>query len=124
MADVVIYHNPRCSKSRGALGILRERGVEVEVVEYLATPPGRTELERLLAMLPDPPAALVRRDERFRELGLDAAALGSREAVVALLLEHPELMERPLVVRGGRARIARPPEKLLELLDAPAGSAG
>ena len=67
-------------------------------------------------MLPDPPADLVRKDKRFKELGLDASDYETRDQVVALLVEHPELMERPVVIVAGRGVIARPPEKLLELL--------
>ena len=112
-----VYHNPVCSKSRGALEILGERGVELEVIEYLKAPPTRADLERIVDAIPDVPAALVRKDKRFGELGLAAADYESREQVVALLLEHPELMERPVVFRGRRAVIARPSEKVLELFD-------
>lgn len=115
---MTVLHNPRCSKSRGTLELLRERGVEVAVVEYLTDPPGRDTLEAVVAALPGEPAALVRRDDRFRELGLDPGALGSPAAVVDVLLAHPELMERPVVVADdGRARICRPPEIVLELLE-------
>ena len=117
MADTVVYHNPVCSKSRGALDILAGRGVAHEVVEYLQAPPDRATLTRILELLGGPPADLVRKDKRCRELGLDPAASVTREQVVALLLAHPELMERPVVIRGGRAVIARPSEKVLELLD-------
>ena len=117
MADVTIYHNPGCSKSRGALEILRERGVDAEVIEYLTTPPSRATLERCIALLPNPPTELLRRDKRFRELGLDESAYASEDAVVDLLLEHPELMQRPIVIRGERAIIARPSERVAELLE-------
>ncbi len=117
MDPVEVFHNPKCSKSRGALEILQGRGVDAEVVEYLRTPPDRATLERILDAISDEPGALVRHDKRFGELGLDAGAYTSRDAVVALLLEHPELMERPVVFVGGRAVIARPSEKVLELLD-------
>jgi arsenate reductase len=116
MAEVTIYHNPVCSKSRGALDILRERGVACDVVEYLKTPPDRATLARFLELLAGPPGDLVRRDKRFRELGLDERGYTTRDEVIALLLEHPELMERPVVVRGGRAVVARPSERVLELL--------
>jgi arsenate reductase len=112
-----VYHNPVCSKSRGALEILGERGVELDVIEYLKAPPTRAELERIVDAIPDAPAALVRKDKRFGELGLAADDYQTKEQVVALLLEHPELMERPVVFRGERAVIARPSEKVLELLD-------
>jgi arsenate reductase len=116
MKPVVLYHNPSCSKSRGALDILREKAVDVEVVEYLRHPPDRAALERILDAIADPPATLVRKDKRFKELGLDPARYASRESVIELLLEHPELMERPVVFRGERAVIARPSERVLELL--------
>ncbi len=116
MDDLLVYHNPACSKSRGALEILRERGVEADVVEYLKAPPDRAALERIVDAIPDPPSALVRNDQRFEELGLNPADYESRDAVIALLLEHPELMERPVVFRGERAVIARPSERVLELL--------
>jgi arsenate reductase len=117
MADVLVYHNPACGKSRGALDILRERGVDADVVEYLQQPLDRATLERVLDLLGGPPAALVRNDKRFKELGLDPADYVTTAQVVALLLEHPELMERPVVIRGRRAVIARPSERVLELLD-------
>jgi arsenate reductase len=114
--SMVVFHNPSCSKSRGALEILREQAVDVDVVEYLKAPPDRATLERMVDAISDPPAALVRHDKRFKELGLDAADYTTRAAVVALLLEHPELMERPVVFHGDRAVIARPSERVLELL--------
>ncbi len=97
--------------------ILRERGVEFDVIEYLKHPLDRATYERFLALLGGPPADLVRTDKRFLELGLDVAALQTREAVVDLLRAHPELMQRPVVVRGERAVIARPSDKVLDLLD-------
>jgi arsenate reductase len=117
MERVLVYHNPVCSKSRGALDILREHGVDCDVVEYLRSPLDRATLERVLEMLGGPPSALVRHDKRFAELRLRAEDYVTREQVVALLLEHPELMERPVVIRDGRAVIARPSEKVAELLD-------
>ena len=116
-APVTVYHNPVCGKSRGALEILGERGVACDVVEYLKTPPDRATLERFLDLLAGPPADLVRKDKRFKELGLDPADYVTRTQVVGVLLAHPELMERPVVIRGNRAVIARPSEKVLELLE-------
>lgn len=116
MGKITVYHNPVCSKSRGALEILAERGVPHEVVEYLKSPLDRATLERFLDLLPGEPAALVRKDKRFAELGLDAKDFRTREQVVDVLLAHPELMERPVIVRGERAVIARPSEKVLEIL--------
>ena len=116
--DVTIFHKPVCSKSRGALGILEERGVDHGVVEYLVAPPSRQTLEMIIAKLVDPVPALVRtEDKAFVALGLDPADYRTPEAVVDLLLEHPELMQRPVVIRGDRAVIARPGERVTELLD-------
>jgi arsenate reductase len=95
---------------------LRERGVEFDAVEYLKTPPSRAALEKIVSMIEEPAENLVRKDKRFKELGLSAADYITRDSVVALLLEHPELMQRPIVMRGKRAVIARPPEKLDALL--------
>ena len=117
MERLTVYHNPGCGKSRGALEILRDHGVGCEVVEYLKTPLDRDTLRHVLDLLPDPPADLVRKDRRFQELALAPGDYVTREQVVELLLQHPELMERPVVVRGGRAIIARPSERVLELLD-------
>jgi len=96
--------------------ILHERGVEFDVVEYLKTPLDRAGFARILDAIPDPPAELVRKDKRFAELGLRAEDYTTRDAVIALLLVHPELMQRPVVFHGARALIARPSEKVLELL--------
>lgn len=116
MAAVILYHNPGCSKCRGALEILRESGVEHRVIEYLTEPLDRQTLAHILALLPDPPSELVRKDERFDELDLDAKDYETPEAVVGLLLEHPELMQRPIAIAGNRAVIARPSEKVRNVL--------
>ena len=97
--------------------ILRERGVEFDVVEYLKAPLDRAGFERILDAVADPPAELVRKDKRLTELGLRAEDYTTRDAVIGLLLAHPELMQRPIVFRGVRAMIARPAEKVLELLE-------
>ena len=96
--------------------ILAERGLDAEVTEYLKAPPDRKTLEHIVAIVDDEPAALVRKDKRFKELALNAADYTTPASVVDLLLAHPELMERPVVIVGDRAVIARPPEKLLDLL--------
>ena len=114
---MTVYFNPVCSKARGAVEILRDKGVDLEIIEYLKDKPSRADLERILDLIPDEPAALVRKDKRFQELGLDAADYQTKEQVVAVLLEHPELMERPVVFSGDHALICRPSEKVLELLD-------
>jgi arsenate reductase (glutaredoxin) len=116
MAKLTIYHNQACGNSRGAMQLLRERGVAFDIIEYLKTPPTRETLEKILAILEGPPAELVRKDKRFGELGLKADDYVQPKEIIALLLEHPELMQRPIVIRGQRAIIARPPEKLTALL--------
>ena len=114
---VRIYHNPRCSKSREALALLRERGVEPEIVEYLKTPPDAAGLDRILNLLGMEPRDLMRRKEKeYQSLGLDDPAL-SREQAIRAMVEHPRLIERPIVVRDGRrAVLGRPPEAVLELI--------
>lgn len=112
---VRIYHNPRCSKSRQALQLLRERDVEVEIVDYLKTPPDEATLRRLLDMLALGPRGLMRRQEKeYRDLGLDDPALDD-EALIKALAHHPRLMERPIVVKDAAAVIGRPPEDVLKL---------
>ncbi len=96
---------------------MQERGVEFDVIEYLKSPLGREDFERFLDLLPDEPAELVRKDKKFKELGLNADDYVTREAVVEVLLQHPELMQRPVIIRDQKAVIARPSEKVLELLD-------
>ena len=113
---IVIYHNPACSKSRGALQILREQGAEFEVVEYLETPLDESGVKRVLGMIDDAPAELVRKDKNFKDLGLDAGEYITEDAVARLLATHPKLMQRPVVVCGDRAVLARPSERVGELL--------
>ncbi|MBI2703783.1 MAG: arsenate reductase family protein [Actinobacteria bacterium] len=113
---LVLYHNPSCSKSRGADGILKARGADYQTVRYLDDPLTEDELKELLDILDDPPAALVRKDPHFKSLGLDAADYTDRDSVAALLAAHPRLMERPVVVKGDRAVIGRPPERIEALL--------
>jgi arsenate reductase len=96
--------------------LLRAQGVEFDIVEYLKTPLHRTALDRIVAMLDTPAAELVRKDRRFEALQLRPADYVSAEDVVALLLKYPELMQRPVVVKGDKAVIARPPERMLPLL--------
>ena len=111
--ETLLYHNPRCSKSRQALALLQERGIEPRIVEYLKTPPDAAELKRLLALLGLKPRDLLRAKEAA-EAGLDAAM--SDAALIAGIVAHPAVLERPVFVHRGRAVIGRPPEKVLELL--------
>ena len=115
MDDVTIWTNPRCSKSRGAEALLAERGITPKAVRYLDEPPSREELERVLALLgTDDPRVLLRSGEpEYAELRLADA---DRDTVLDALAQHPRLIERPVVIRGDRAVVARPPEKLLDLL--------
>lgn len=113
---VTIYHNPRCSKSREALALLRERGLTPDVVLYLETPPDAAGLKTLLRQLDLPARALLRtKEEEYQALGLNNPAL-SDDALIAAMVQHPRLIERPIVIHQGRAVIARPAEKALELL--------
>ena len=112
--DWTIWANPRCSKSRGAERLLAARGITPQRVLYLDTPPTRAQLEEVLRKLgTDDPRVLVRTGEP-EHAGLEDA---DREQLLTALTEHPQLIERPVVVRGDRAVVARPPERLLELLD-------
>ena len=116
MDDTRLYHNPRCSKSRGALEILHEQGIQPRVVTYLDTPPTADELAELLKMLALPARALLRTGEdEYAALGLADPSL-SEETLVAAMARHPRLIERPIFVHNGRAVIGRPPEQVLTLL--------
>lgn len=117
-SDVEIFHNPSCSKSRGALQILEERGIDANVVRYLDTPPDRATLERILDAIDGDAQELVRTDDdKFKQLGVPKREVATRDQVIELLLAHPEVMQRPVVFVGDRAVIARPSERVLELLD-------
>ena len=115
MDQITLYHNPACTHSRGALALLTERGVSFDTIEYLKTPPSREALEGIIAMLEGPVSDMVRKDKRFEELKLNPADYTTKETIIRLLLQHPELMQRPIVIRSGRAIIARP-ANLLENL--------
>ena len=113
---VTIYHNPRCSKSRQTLALLNERGLEVEIVEYLKSPPDAATLAGLLDGLGLDPRQLMRKKEAaYKELGLDDPAL-DRAALIAAMVENPVLIERPIVVAGARVALGRPPEAVLDIL--------
>ncbi|MES1929600.1 arsenate reductase [Salinisphaera dokdonensis CL-ES53] len=116
-AAMRLYYNPRCSKSRAARQLLEEAGHAVEIVNYLDTPPDAITLARLLEHLDAEPADLVRTtDAAFRDRAHPATTL-NREAVIDLLQATPELMQRPVLDTGTRAIIARPPERVFELVD-------
>ncbi len=116
LVDVIIYHNPRCSKSRRALELLRGRGVEPHIIEYLKTPPSFKELADLLERLGLEPRDIMRKKEKlYAELDLQRTTLG-RDQLIQALAEHPALLERPIVLAAGRAALGRPPENVLEIL--------
>jgi len=114
---VRIYHNPRCSKSRQTLDLLHQHGVEPEIVEYLKTPPTVSELDQLLKLLKLEPRELMRTKEtEYKELGLAEPTL-SRQALIEAMVAHPKLIERPIVIRGKRAAVGRPPESVLPVIE-------
>lgn len=113
--DVVIYHNPRCAKSRECLQLLRDRGIEPRIVEYLKTPPTAKELRGLLRTLKRPAHDLLRTKEpEYKDSRLSPES--SEATILEAIVRHPILLERPIVIRGNRAVIARPPEKATDLL--------
>jgi len=118
--DVLVYFNPNCSKCRGARDLLGEKGVDADYFRYLDDAPSREELERVMGLLGiDDPRQMMRTGEDvYKELGLadlDSGADADRDALLDAMTKHPILIERPIVIRGDRAVIARPPEKLLDL---------
>jgi len=114
--SVEIYHNPRCSKSRQTLQLLKEHGVEPEVVEYLKTPPDRATLEQILDMLGIEPRDLMRKKEQeYKDNNLSDPNL-TRDQLIDAMLAHPRLIERPIVINNGKAALGRPPEHVLEIL--------
>jgi arsenate reductase len=116
MTNITIYHNPRCSKSRQTLQLLRDRGFEPRVVEYLKNPLSASQIKRLLALLKMKPRDLMRTKEaEYKALNLINPKL-SNDSLIAAMVEHPVLMERPVVVVGDKAAIGRPPEKVLAIL--------
>ncbi len=114
--DVSVYFNPACSNCRTVQGLLAERGIDVDYVRYLEQAPTREELERVLALLgTDDPRQMIRTKEpEYAELGLESAG---RDELLDAMAAHPRLIQRPIVIRGDRAVIARPPDRVAELLD-------
>ena len=116
MSDITIYHNPNCSTSKFAVAEAERLGVSADVVLYMKTKPGLDELTVLLSKLEDPPADLVRKDAFFADQGFDPDDYVTPEAVAALLAIHPRLLQRPVVVKGDRAVIGRPKDRVTSLL--------
>ena len=113
--SVTIYHNPRCSKSRQTLALLQDKGIEPEIVEYLKTPPSADEIAAILKKLGIEPRALMRTKEApYKELGL--ADVSDDKALIEAMAENPVLIERPIVIKGAKAALGRPPEQVLEIL--------
>lgn len=111
-----IYHNPRCSKSRDTLQLLRDKGIEPEIVEYLKTPPSVEELDQILHTLGIEPRDLMRKKEKpYDENDLLDKSL-DRQTLIRAMVEHPILIERPIVVIDGKVAIGRPPENVLAIL--------
>ena len=116
MTDLTLYHNPRCSKSRGALQLLEERGLAPTIVRYLETPPSAAQLSDLLGKLGIGARQLLRSGEdEYRTLNLADPGLSEAQLIEAMVA-HPKLIERPILIVGSKAVIGRPPEKVLELL--------
>jgi len=116
MTDLTLYHNPRCSKSRGALQLLEARGLTPTIVRYLETPPSAAQLSDLLGKLGIGARQLLRSGEdEYRTLNLADPALSEAQLIEAMVA-HPKLIERPILIVGSKAVIGRPPEKVLELL--------
>ncbi|VXC83825.1 arsenate reductase (glutaredoxin) [Pseudomonas sp. 9Ag] len=116
MTDLILYHNPRCSKSRNALELLEQRGLTPSVIRYLETPPSADELRQILARLGISPRQLLRSgEEEYKTLNLTDPTL-TDEQIIDAMVAHPKLIERPILVVGDAAVIGRPPEKVLEIL--------
>lgn len=119
MSAITIYHNPACGTSRNVLGLIRNSGVEPTVVEYLKTPPDRATLQALIAALGIPLREAIRqKGTPYAELGLDDPALGD-DALLDAMLQHPILINRPIVVTALGTRLCRPSETVLEILPSP-----
>ena len=113
MTNITIYHNPRCSKSRETLQLLRDRGYEPKVVEYLKNPLSTSQIKRLLKM--EPRELMRTKEAEYKALNLINPKL-TKDSLIAAMVEHPVLMERPVVVVGDKAALGRPPEKVLAIL--------
>lgn len=118
MSDVQIYHNPNCSTSRFAVQTADDAGVEYDVVKYMlkSQRPTREQFEDLVDKIEDPVTDLVRRDANFKKLGLTDDDVATRDAVVDVLTEHPQLLQRPVLMKGNRAIIGRPKDRVAAFL--------
>ena len=116
MSTVTLWHNPRCSKSRNAAALLEEKGIEAEVFKYLDTPPSKEELKEVLKMLGISARALMRTKEEIYKT-LDLKNESDEEKLIAAMAANPKLIERPIVIKDGKAAIGRPLENIIELLD-------
>jgi arsenate reductase len=113
---ITIYHNPKCSKSRQTLELLKENGVTPTIVEYLKTPPTADTLKEILGQLRMSPRDLMRKkEEAYAELKLNDPSL-SDDALIDTMVKHPILIERPIVLANGKAALGRPPEQVLDIL--------
>ncbi len=116
MSKITIYHNPRCSKSRQTLELLGTLGVETDIIEYLKTPPNAEQLTEILGLLGMEPRDLMRTNEsEYKDNALDDPGL-SREQLIQAMVEHPRLIQRPIVLSNGKAALGRPPENVLEII--------
>jgi arsenate reductase (glutaredoxin) len=111
---VTMYHNPRCTTSRRTLALLRERGVEPEIIEYLKTPPSAVELKKILGQLKIPGSKLLRKKEAAAA-GIDPKTL-SEDQLIAAMVKNPIVIERPIVISGSKAALGRPPEAVLSVI--------
>ena len=117
MSKVTIYHNPRCTKSRQTLALLQAQGIEPQIIEYLNTPPSSARLDELLKAMGKEPIEVMRTKEAtFKELGLSKQDDRPRKEWLQLMVKNPILIERPIVVKGKKAALGRPPEQVLEIL--------
>ncbi len=116
MANVTIWHNPRCSKSRNAAALLEEKGIDAEVVKYLDTPPTKEELTAVLKMLGITARELMRtKEDIYKELNLKEVT--DEDKLIEVMVENPKLIERPIVIKDGKAAIGRPLENIVEILN-------
>lgn len=116
MKNIVIYHNPRCSKSRQTLQILQENGHEPEIIKYLQSPPSIEELRNILSALKIQPRELMRKNEaEYKDNDMANPSL-SNEQLIALMHQFPKVIERPIVINGDKVTIGRPPENVLKII--------